>query len=140
MDLSTIGQTKGFCWQTAGMWQFAGWAVLVLKIVIPAILIILGIVALGKAVIAADDKEIKTAVNSLIKKFIAAVVIFFIPQIVSALFSVVAGFKDVRPDYEVCVKCITNPTKKTNDAKNPGCQDAVDDTTGSASSSNATGT
>ena len=109
MTLMEIGQANGFCATTAPVWQFAGYAVLVLKIVIPSILIILGIVALGKAVIAADDKEIKTAVNSLIKKFIAAVIIFFIPNIVSALFGIVNGFKDVQADYDVCVKCITSP-------------------------------
>lgn len=109
MLLMEIGKADGFCATTAPVWQFAGYAVLVLKIVIPSILIILGIVALGKAVIAADDKEIKTAVNSLIKKFIAAVIIFFIPNIVSALFGIVNGFKDVQADYDVCVKCITSP-------------------------------
>ena len=118
MNMNSIGTDHGFCWQTSGIWQFAGYAVMVLKIVIPAILIILGIVALGKAVIAADDKEIKTAVNSLIKKFIAAVIIFFIPSIISGLFSVVAGFGSVKPDYDVCVKCISNPIGNT-------CHDAV---------------
>ena len=122
MNLNAVGTDKGFCYQTSGIWQFAGYAVMVLKIVIPAILIILGIVALGKAVIAADDKEIKTAVNSLIKKFFAAVIIFFIPAIVSALFGVVAQFNDVQNDYEVCVNCITRPTKDP-------CKTAVNATT-----------
>lgn len=116
--MNNIGTAKGFCYQTSGVWQFAGYAVLVLKIVIPAILIILGVVALGKAVIAADDKEIKTAVNSLIKKFITAVIIFFIPNIVSALFSIVNGASDVQSDYNICVKCIANPNKST-------CKNAV---------------
>ena len=120
MLLMEIGKADGFCATTAPVWQFAGYAVLVLKIVIPSILIILGIVALGKAVIAADDKEIKTAVNSLIKKFIAAVIIFFIPNIVSALFGIVSGFQSVKPDYDVCVKCITSPNSKncTNNISN----------------------
>ena len=111
--MDKVGTATGFCYETSGIWQFAGYAVMVLKIIIPSILIILGIVALGKAVIAADDKEIKTAVNSLIKKFIAAVIIFFIPQIMSGLFKVVAGFKEVEPDYNVCVKCITSPRNST---------------------------
>ena len=111
--LLDIGTSNGFCATTSPMWQFAGYAVMVLKIIIPSILIIIGIIALGKAVIAADDKEIKKAVNGLIKKFITAVVIFFIPSIVSALFSVVNGFRDVEADYQICVKCITSPTRDT---------------------------
>lgn len=113
-----IGQAKGFCYNTSVIFQFIGYVVMVLKIVIPAILIVLGIVALGKAVISDDDKEIKTAVNSLIKKFITAVCIFFIPTIVSALFSIVNGFDEVEADYSICVKCITGPTKGT-------CKNAV---------------
>ncbi len=108
-----IGTAKGFCYTTAAIFQFIGYIVLVLKIIVPAILIVIGVVALGKAVIADDDKEIKTAVNSLIKKFITAVFIFFIPTIVSALFSVVNGFSDVEADYNICVKCITSPNNST---------------------------
>lgn len=96
-----------FCVETAPIWQFAGRCVTVLKIVIPVILIVLGIIAFGKAVIAADDKEIKTATNSFIKKFIAAVVIFFIPTLVKALFSF-ANIGDA--DYVKCVDCITSPS------------------------------
>lgn len=66
-----------FCSTTAEVWQFIGRIVLILKIVIPIMLIVLGIIGLGKAVLADDDKEIKTQVNKLITKFIAAVVIFF---------------------------------------------------------------
>ncbi len=113
-----IGGNKGFCYNTSVIFQFIGYIVLVLKIIIPAILIVLGVVALGKAVISDDDKEIKTAVNSLIKKFITAVFIFFIPTIVSALFSIVNGFSDVEADYQTCVKCITSPTNTT-------CKNAV---------------
>ena len=109
MSILAIGNADGFCAQTAGIWQFLGYALFVLKILIPVILIALGVVALGKAVIASDDKEIKTAINSLIKKVITAVVIFFIPSIISALFGLVAGFSEVKDDYNVCVKCITNP-------------------------------
>ena len=109
--LLDIGGSKGFCYNTSVVFQFIGYIVMILKIVIPVILIIVGVVALGKAVIASDDKEIKTAVNSLIKKFIAAVLIFFIPNIISALFSIVNGFNEVEADYQTCVKCITGPTK-----------------------------
>ena len=119
--MDKVGTDHGFCWETSGIWQFAGFAVMVLKIIIPAVLIILGIVALGKAVIAADDKEIKTAVNSLIKKFITAVIILFIHQIISGLFMFVAGFKKVEDDYNICVQCISNPRGNT-------CKTAVDAT------------
>lgn len=116
--MDKVGTAKGFCYDTSAIFQFIGFIVLVLKIIIPIILIVIGMIALGKAVVADDDKEIKTAVTSLLKKFIAAVLIFFIPSIISALFSVVNGFSDVKADYDTCVKCVTNPRGST-------CKNAV---------------
>ena len=98
-----------FCSTTAEVWQFIGRIVLILKIVIPIMHIVLGIIGLGKAVLADDDKEIKTQVNKLITKFIAAVVLFFLPSIVGACIRLVNGFSSVEADYMVCVNCVTNP-------------------------------
>ncbi len=100
-----------FCTDTASIWHFVGQLVTVFKIIIPIIIIILGIIDLGKAVIASDEKEISKATNFLIKRFIAGIVIFFIPTIVGALFSILASFSEVKADYNVCVKCITAPSK-----------------------------
>ena len=116
-NLAGIGTESGFCSTTSQVWQFIGKIVLILKIVIPIMLIVLGIIGLGKAVLADDDKEVKTQVNRLITKFIAAVVIFFIPSIVSACFGLVNGFSDVKPDYAVCVQCITHPSGSSCQAK-----------------------
>lgn len=113
-----VGTAKGFCYDTSAIFQFIGFIVLVLKVIIPIVLIVIGMIALGKAVVADDDKEIKTAVTSILKKFIAAVLIFFIPSIISALFSVVNGINDVQADYNTCVKCITSPRGST-------CKNAV---------------
>lgn len=50
---------------------------------IPILLIIFGSLDLGKAVMSQDDKEIKGATGKLIKRAIAAAVVFFIPFIVN---------------------------------------------------------
>ena len=100
-----------FCQDTIEIWKFVGTCVTVLKIVIPVILIVLGVISFGKAVIAADDKEIKSATNAFIKKFIAAVVIFFIPSLVKALFGLVDSFNDVSSDATICINCIASPSK-----------------------------
>ena len=109
--MNNIGTAAGFCAQTKEVWQFVGWIVTIIKVIVPVILIIIGIIAFGKAVIASDDKEIKTAVSGLIKKFIIAVVIFFIPAIVKALFFAITSTQDVRPDSEVCINCVTSPRR-----------------------------
>lgn len=109
MELEYIGTEIGFCSQTASAWQMVGLLLMVIKIIIPVCLIIIGIITLGKAVISDDDKEIKKGVNKLIKKFIVAVCIFFVPSIISALFAVVNGFDDVKSDFDVCKRCMTSP-------------------------------
>lgn len=58
---------------------------------VPILLIIMGSIDLGKAVMASDDKEIKGATSKLIKRAIAAVAIFFIPLIVNLLIGMVGG-------------------------------------------------
>lgn len=54
----------------------------VIQIGIPIILIIMGSIDLGKAVLSSDDKEIKASTSRLIKRVIAAVAVFFVVTIV----------------------------------------------------------
>ena len=57
----------------------------IIQIGIPILLIIMGSIDLGKAVMSSDDKEIKGATGKLIKRAIAAVAVFFVSTIVSLL-------------------------------------------------------
>lgn len=97
-----------FCTHTANIWNLVGLVVYIIKIVVPLILIILGMVDLGKAVVSSDEKAINKAVGSLIKRFIAAVVLFFIPTIVNGVFRAIGAISGTADsDYQVCVRCIT---------------------------------
>lgn len=57
----------------------------IIQIGIPILLILMGTIDLGKAVMSSDDKEIKGATSKLIKRAIAAVAVFFVATIVSLL-------------------------------------------------------
>lgn len=107
--MELFGSESGFCAQTAEFWQLIGNILLVVKIVIPVALIIIGIIMLGKAVISTDEKEVKKCFNSMFKKFLTAVLIFFMPSLISTLFGIVNGFDELKNDYNVCQKCISNP-------------------------------
>lgn len=99
-----------FCSKTANIWQIVGYIVLILKIVVPIIIIILGIIDLSKAVISSEDKVIKSSITSLVKRIIAGVAIFFVPTIINYAFSLVGSFvKDVNDNHMKCVTCITDP-------------------------------
>ncbi len=62
----------------------------IIKIGVPIILIIMGSIDLGRAVISSDDKEIKGATSKLIKRAIAAVAVFFAVTIVDVVMGLVA--------------------------------------------------
>lgn len=105
-----VGSVYDFCWETRDIWHFIGMVLFIFKIAIPILLIVFGMLDLGKAVVASDDKEIKNATTKLAKRAVAGVVIFFIPTLVGAIFSLVAGWGEVKDTYDLCKNCIVNPT------------------------------
>jgi hypothetical protein len=64
---------------------------MVIQILIPIGLIVLGTIDLGKAVIASKEDEIKKNQQILIKRAIAAVLVFLLATIVTFLMSFVGG-------------------------------------------------
>lgn len=94
-----------FCTDSSNIWQFVGWILMVFKIVIPLLLIIFGMVDLGKAVVGSKDEEIKKATGALVKRAIAGIVIFFIPTIVNIIINLVPG----HVDWDACRVCVTSP-------------------------------
>jgi len=59
----------------------------IIQIGIPILLIIMGTLDLGKAVMSSDEKEVKGATSKLIKRVIMAVAIFFVVTIVTLVFN-----------------------------------------------------
>lgn len=85
--------------------QIIGYCLYILKIVIPLLLIVLGIIDFTKAMIASDPNEIKNAFSMLIKRVLAGIIVFFIPTIVGFVFSLVdnSGTQD---SFECLTNCI----------------------------------
>lgn len=82
-----------------------------LKIAAPIILIFVSVVTLFKAMSASKEDEIKKAQSSLIKKIIAAVMVFFVISIVQFVVSKVADSAD-QGGIEACFKCFLNNSCK----------------------------
>lgn len=66
--------------------RIAGVIISIIKIVIPLLIIIFGMIDFGKVVTSSDEKEINKSTGRLIKRIIAGVLIYFIPTIVLSLF------------------------------------------------------
>ena len=78
---------------------------------IPILLIVMGSIDLGKAVMASDDKEIKGATSKLIKRAIAAVAVFFIPMLVNILVGMVG---DSGANEGTFISCWDDDGKNSN--------------------------
>ena len=62
----------------------------IIQIGVPILLIVMGSIDLGRAVLSSDDKEIKAATSKLIKRAIAAIAVFFVATIVTLLMGLFA--------------------------------------------------
>ncbi len=91
------------------VFQVLGYILFVAKIVIPLLLIIMGSIDFAKAIIDSDEKAIKDAVVKFIKRFIAGVIIFFLPTIFNFIFSLVDGAVDNQKNFTGCTNCIFDP-------------------------------
>lgn len=81
-------------------------AYILLKLGAPLILVIMGVLDFGRAVIGSSDDEIKKKEKRFIKRIISAVLVFLSLSIVEFVFSLLsnAGFADVT----VCIDAILN--------------------------------
>ncbi len=96
-----------FCSDTSSLWRLIGVVINIVKIVIPIIIIILGMLDLGKAVMAGEEKEISAAQKMLIKRLIYGVVIFFVVTIVQTVFNLIGN--SYEGDAAICWNCVTRP-------------------------------
>lgn len=75
---------------------------MIVKIAIPLILIIYGMLDFGRSVMAGEEKEIKEKQKLFIKRIIAAVMVFLVFSIVELVLGLVAG-----DDKESIFSCIS---------------------------------
>jgi len=90
MDLALIGAIDN-CGGLLPIVKVIAAVIKIFMIIIPIGLIIFGTIDLGKAVIASDEKEVKAAQGRLIKRFIYAALVFFVPMLVSVIMGLVAA-------------------------------------------------
>lgn len=82
-----------------------GWVVWGIKVIVPIILIIVGMLDMAKAVNSKSEDDIKKAQNALIKKAIAAVIVFLVPTLVGLIMGVIGA-----ENYKGCLTCVNKPS------------------------------
>ena len=78
-----------------------------LKILTPIILIIISIISLVKATAASSEDEIKKAQGRLVKRFIAAIMVFVVISIVQFVINKVADDSE-KDSISACLSCLLN--------------------------------
>ena len=96
-----------FCADSASAWKFIGEIVYIIRIVIPVIIILLGTIDLGKAVLAGEDKKIKEAQKALLMRLIYGVAVFFVVMAVQIVFGLVA--EQGANTGSDCFECVAHP-------------------------------
>ena len=81
--------------------------VTLIKIAVPIILIILGMLDMAKAVASQKDEEIKKGQKTLLSRCIAAGIVFFVVAIVQLLFSIINGSTEGDKTWE-CIDKFLN--------------------------------
>jgi hypothetical protein len=90
--------------------RVVGVIIFVTKILVPAVIIVTGIISLAKAVIAGDESEIKKSVSLLMVKIVAGVIIAFTPTIIYTSLKLVEGVTSLRTEFGRCTACTVNLT------------------------------
>lgn len=86
--------------------------VMLIKIIVPILLIIFGMLDLAKAVIASKEDEIKKAQMTFVKRLIAAVIVFFVVSLVQLVVRFVAGSDE--NSIMGCFNCFVNGNASDN--------------------------
>lgn len=87
-----------------------------IRIAVPVILIIVGMVEMGRAIASQKEDEIKKAQSALIKKAVAAVLVFLMFSIVKILVGVVGANEKEKG----CLDTILNGAGSTENTNNSG--------------------
>ena len=77
--------------ESAPIWNVVGTVINIIWIGVPILLIVLGSIDLGRAVISSKEDEVKKAKKSLINRFIYAVLVFCVVWIVGIIMNLISG-------------------------------------------------
>ena len=107
INLLDYSSGEALCSDLAPVLKIVGILYWGIMVAVPIILIIIGMMDMAKAVAEKSEDDIKKAQNKLVKRAIAAVIVFLIGNIVSVIMNLVG-----HNEYKTCMECITGPFGK----------------------------
>lgn len=92
---------------TRRTFKILGLAINIIKIIVPLILIITGVITLSKTIFTGKDDDLKSSALTLVKKAVAGVIIFLLPTALDYAFDTLVGYDD--SSFTACTECMLNP-------------------------------
>ncbi len=101
-----------FCENTIKAWQLGGYLMFILKILVPVLVIITGMVPFLDAVIKGDSKTVFGSFQSLFRKLFAALLVFFAPTIIASSIRLLINRDMVNDEVRACSICFEKPNEE----------------------------
>lgn len=107
-DISLLG----FCTESkvARLLKGVGILIVIAKILVPAIIILMGFVNLFKIITAGKEDEARKYAKSIVTKIIIGVIIFLLPGLINFVFdianNIIASSSEYQSEFTNCEKCI----------------------------------
>ena len=112
--------------------------IVVIKIAVPVILVVFGMMDLVKGLIAQKDDEIKKGQQTFIKRLITAALVFFLISIVQLVIGFVAGNDSEGRGIMNCANCFINGADATTGICKGSSDDVADESDESNDSDDST--
>ena len=103
-----LDESTNLCGKLSTVWTIFGYIVFAIQIVVPLLLIIFGMLSMAKAITQEKEDDIKKAQDLLIKRLIAAAIVFLLILITKIVLGAVIG-EDDKQSWESCVHCALDP-------------------------------
>ena len=99
---------SALCTKLNMLWTIFGYIIFGIQVIAPLVLIVVGSLGMAKAVTSDNPKQITEAQELLIKRIIAAVLLFLIIFITKLVVNLILG-SDYETEWQSCVHCTLNP-------------------------------
>ncbi len=103
--LEENAEAARLCKNFIPVWTVMGYVIFAIKVIVPILLILTGMIAFVKAVINQKDDEISKNKFLLIKKVVYAASVFLIIQLVG----IIMNFVSSTSSYKICATCALSP-------------------------------
>lgn len=101
----------GFDYMPTNMPNFTSGLYNIIKLLVPIILIVMGMVDFAKAVMASDEKKMKDSQKKFITRLIAAVIVFLVMAVVQFVFKKIDTENEYKSGFVNCINCMLNGDK-----------------------------